>query len=70
VDDNLHTTIASRHQLYINIWVGILGDQTLGPVVLPNRVTGAVYHHFLVNDLPVLLEHNAPSSMTTHLVHA
>jgi hypothetical protein len=29
----------------------------LGPVVLPNRVTGAVYHRFLVNDLPVLLKH-------------
>jgi hypothetical protein len=37
--------------------VGILGDQLLGPVVLPNRLTGPVYHRFLVNDSPVLLEH-------------
>jgi hypothetical protein len=37
--------------------VGILGDQPLGPVVLPNRLTCAVYQRFLVNDLPVLLEH-------------
>jgi hypothetical protein len=36
--------------------VGILDDQLLGPVVLPNRLSGAVYHHFLVNDLAVLLE--------------
>jgi hypothetical protein len=37
--------------------VGILGLHLLGPVVLPNRLTGAVYHLLLVNDLPVLLEH-------------
>jgi hypothetical protein len=37
--------------------VGILCDQLLGPVVLPNRIMGAVYHRFLVNDLPELLEH-------------
>jgi hypothetical protein len=44
VDDNPHTTEASRHQhqFSINVWVGILGDQLLGPVVLPNRLTGAV----------------------------
>jgi hypothetical protein len=40
-----------------NIWVGILGDQLLGPVFLPNRQKGALYHCFLVNDLPVRLEH-------------
>jgi hypothetical protein len=28
----------------VNFWVGILGDQHLGLVVLPNRLTGAVYH--------------------------
>jgi hypothetical protein len=39
------------------VWVGILGDQHLGPDVLPNRITGAVYDSFLVNDLPILLEH-------------
>jgi hypothetical protein len=35
--------------------VGILGYQRIGPVVLPNRLTGAVYYHFLVNELPLLL---------------
>jgi hypothetical protein len=59
VDDNPHTTVASRHQhqFSINVWVGIIADKLLGPVVLPNRLTGAVYHCFLVNDLPVFLEH-------------
>jgi hypothetical protein len=38
-------------------WVGISGNQHFGRVVLPNRLTGAVYHHFLVNDLQVFLEH-------------
>jgi hypothetical protein len=59
MDDYPHTTVASRHQhrFSINVWVGIVGDQILGPVVLPNRLTGAVCRRFLVNDLPVLLEH-------------
>jgi hypothetical protein len=39
------------------IWVAILGDQFLGPVVLPNTLAGALYHRFLVNDLLILLEH-------------
>jgi hypothetical protein len=49
VDDNPHTTVASRHQhrFSINVWVGIVGDEILGPVVLPNRLTGAVFHRFL-----------------------
>jgi hypothetical protein len=41
----------------VNVWVGILGDQILGPVALPNRLTGAVYYRFLVNGLPELMEH-------------
>jgi hypothetical protein len=59
VDDNLHTTVASRHQhrFSINVCVGIVGDQLLGPFVLPNKLTDEVYHRCLVNDLPVLLEH-------------
>jgi hypothetical protein len=36
MDDSPHVITASRHQhqFSINIWVGILGDQLLGPVVL------------------------------------
>jgi hypothetical protein len=41
----------------VKVWVGILGDQQLGPVVLPNRLTDTVYHRFLVNYLPLLFEH-------------
>jgi hypothetical protein len=40
----------------VSILVGILGDQLLGPVVLPNRQTGGEYHRLLVNDTPVILE--------------
>jgi hypothetical protein len=37
--------------------VGISSDQIFGPVALPNRLTGAVYHRVLANDFPVLSEH-------------
>jgi hypothetical protein len=48
--------MSSRHQnrFSINVWLSILSDQLLGPGALPNS---AVYHHFLVNNLPVSLEH-------------
>jgi hypothetical protein len=39
---------------------------SLGPVVLPNRLTGVVYHCFLVSDLPVPLEH-APLHQRQHM---
>jgi hypothetical protein len=70
VDDNPHTTIASRHQhlISINMWVDILGDQLLGPAVLPNILTGAVYYCFLVSELPVLLRHVPPHQQ--HVVQA
>jgi hypothetical protein len=41
----------------VGVWVGILGDQLLGPFVLHNRLTGVAYRSVLVNDLPVLLEY-------------
>jgi hypothetical protein len=46
LDDNPHISVASRHQhrFSIKVWVGIVGDRLLGPVVLPNRQTGAVCH--------------------------
>lgn len=51
--------MASRHPYWfsLNVWVNTLGDQHLELLVLPNRLTNAVYCTFLVNDLPVLLEH-------------
>jgi hypothetical protein len=59
VDDNPHINVAWRHQhwLSINVYLGILGDQFLGPVALPNRQSVTVNRHFLMNDLPVLLQH-------------
>ena len=36
--------------------LAILGDELLGPAVLYNTLKRAVYHGFLFNDLPVLLE--------------
>jgi hypothetical protein len=44
VDDNSHITVASRHQHWsaISVWVGIVKDQVLGPVVLPGWLTGTI----------------------------
>jgi hypothetical protein len=52
VDDNSHTTGASRHQhwFFINVCVGILCNNPLGPVISANRLTSAVYCRFVVDD--------------------
>jgi hypothetical protein len=44
-DDSPHTIVASshHHRLSFNVWVGILSDHFIGPVVLPNRLTDWVY---------------------------
>lgn len=57
-DENPHAIMESRHQVRfsLNIWIGILGDNLLGPVVLPNRLTGAGYLNFLQNTLRDLLD--------------
>ena len=57
-DDNPHAVAVAGHQVRfsLNIWMGILGDRLLGPVVLANRLTGPVYLNFLENKLPELLE--------------
>jgi hypothetical protein len=52
--------------IWLDTRVGILDDEILEPVVLPNRLTGAVYHRFLVNDLPVLLKH-VPLQQEQHM---
>lgn len=57
-DENPHAIMETRHQVRfsLNIWVGILGDRLLGPVVLPNRLTGVAYLNFLQNTLGDLLD--------------
>ena len=57
-DENPYAVQETRHQdrFSINVWVGVLGDRLLGPYVLPQRLTGARYHHFLNNILPILME--------------
>jgi hypothetical protein len=54
----------------VNAWVGILGDQLLGPVVLPNRLTAAVSHRFFGELFSSTLGTCASSSTTTHVARA
>lgn len=57
-DENPYWTVAGTHQqqFSLNIWCGIIGDILIGPHVLPNRLTGQAYRHFLEEILPGLLE--------------
>jgi hypothetical protein len=44
-DENPHITVTSRHKhrFSISAWEGILAYQSLGPVVLPDRLTGSLH---------------------------
>lgn len=56
--ENPHEIVEKRHQqtFSVNVWAGIIGDNLLGPVFLPNRLNGVNYLEFLQEQLPVLLE--------------
>ena len=55
---NPHATVDTNFQLrfHANIWCGVLHDQLIGPFILPGNLTGAMYLHFLQNELLLLLE--------------
>ena len=46
----------SQHRFSVNTWAGMIGDQLIGPVVLPNRLNAHEYLNFLQNNLGILLE--------------
>lgn len=56
--ENPHAILQARnqHRFSINVWAGIVGDHLIGPIILPNRLTGAAYLTFLQDELPGLLE--------------
>jgi len=56
-DENPHA-IKVRHfqqEFKINVWAGIIGNFIIGPVILPQRLTGQIYLDHLENTLPYLL---------------
>jgi hypothetical protein len=46
---NPHVIREARHQttFSIKVWAGIFGDRLIGPVRLPERLTGPTYREFL-----------------------
>lgn len=57
-DDNPHAAWVRAHQqqFAINMWAGIVADFLIGPYLLPPRLTGNIYLHFLQDVLPELLD--------------
>lgn len=56
--ENPHGIVEGHHQrrFSLNVWAGIVGGFLLGPVFLPPALNGRRYHHFLVHQLPDLVE--------------
>lgn len=57
-DENPKEKVVRSYQerFQVNIWAGIIGDNLIGPYMLPLHLNGARYHTFLVEVLPQLLE--------------
>jgi len=55
---NPHASFVNHNQTQfkINVWVGILGDNLIGPYLLPQNLNGHIYLTFLQETLPDLLE--------------
>lgn len=53
-EENPHATVDTHFQerFSVNVWCGLIDNHLIGPVVLPHRLTGPTYLHFLENKLP------------------
>lgn len=58
VHENPHATFVHGHQerFAVNLWAGIIGNNLIGPYILPPRLDGRTYLMFLQEVLPELLE--------------
>ena len=45
-----------QYEYKLNVWIGVLGENLLGPVFFPDNLNGAAFLEFLQNRLPVLLD--------------
>jgi len=66
---NPHATVEinSQHRFSVNVWCGVLDNQSIGPAVLPNHLTGCMCVDFLQNELPLLLD-EVPLAKRLHMV--
>lgn len=57
-EENPHAIVEAHHQeqFSLNVWLGHIGNQLIGPHFLPPRLNGDTYSQFLREDLPVLLD--------------
>ena len=55
---NPHWMREVQHQARwsVNVWVGVLGDQIIGPFIFNETLNGERYLDFLTHQLPLLLE--------------
>lgn len=40
-----------QHRFSVNVWAGIIGNHVLGPFIIPNRLNGDNFLHFLRNEV-------------------
>ena len=68
-EENPHLTKNHNFQIQfsVNVWLGVINDQVIGPHFLPDILNGEGYEDFLINHLPPLLE-NVPLNIRQSLI--
>jgi Helix-turn-helix domain (DUF4817) len=55
-----------QHRFSLNVWGGVVGNYLIGPYFFEGRLTAEVYHNFLENELPLLME-ELPLRLRAHM---
>ena len=60
-EENPHSVLPTHFQsrVTVNVWLGVIGQHLVGPHFFEEMLTGQIYHDFLRNDLPELMD-NVP----------
>lgn len=66
--ENPHLPFEHHHQqrFSVNVWAGILGNNLIGPIILPHRLNGENFLDFLQNQLQERLE-DVPLAAIQHM---
>lgn len=68
--DNPHAIRETNFQerFSLNVWGGLYNDQLLGPHFLPDRLDGALYRRFLLDEFPEIIEfENIPPAVRRNI---
>lgn len=59
---------AHQYRFSLNVWMGIIHDNLIGPYFFPKNLNGVTYENFLRNDMALLLE-DVPLALRREMIY-